>query len=211
MPITTVLPPADRPPTTLTTSPGAVPGTFIQWIPAGFALVFVLLAAAGPLGVAVAGAGPLGSRGTNLFLPVAGSALALLAWNALLVWTTRRSPGARLTIGVELRRQHYVQAAAQATVLAYWGWFWRPVYDMAPLIAAQLSFAYAFDLLLNWTRRRHYALGLGVFPVVFSINLFLWFRPEYFALQLLMVAIGFTAKAVLLWKRDGRQVHIFNP
>jgi hypothetical protein len=34
-------------------------------------------------------------------------------------------------------------------VLLYWGWHWRQVYDSAHLIAAQLVFAYAFDMLLD--------------------------------------------------------------
>jgi hypothetical protein len=96
-------------------------------------------------------------------------------------------------------------------VLLYWGWYWRPVYDAAPLIAAQLLFAYAFDMLLNWSRRGAYVLGFGPFPVIFSINLFLWFRPEWFYFQFLMVAIGFAAKELIRWHRDGRLVHIFNP
>ena len=54
-------------------------------------------------------------------------------------------------------------------------------------IAAQLLFAYAFDMLLAWSRRDDYTLGFGPFPVIFSINLFLWFKPDWFYLQFLMV------------------------
>jgi hypothetical protein len=137
-------------------------------------------------------------------------AAALLAWNALIVALARRR---RQTLGVTivLRKQHYLQACAQGTVLVYWGWYWPPVYAAIPLIAAQLAFAYAFDMLLAWSRRETYAFGFGPFPVVFSINLFLWFRPEWFALQFAMLAVGFAAKALLRWDREGRRVHIFNP
>ena len=110
-----------------------------------------------------------------------------------------------------LKAQHYLQACAQGAVLVYWGWYWRPVYDYAHLIVAQLLFAYAFDMLLSWTRRGVYTLGFGPFPVIFSINLFLWFRPDYFFFQFLMVAVGFAAKELLRWDKDGRRVHIFNP
>jgi hypothetical protein len=96
-------------------------------------------------------------------------------------------------------------------VLLYWGWYWRPVYDAVPLIAAQLLFAYAFDMLLAWSRRDDYTLGFGPFPVIFSINLFLWFTPDWFYFQLLMIAVGFAAKELIRWRRDGRRVHIFNP
>jgi hypothetical protein len=131
-----------------------------------------------------------------------GAAAALGAWNAALLWWARRS-GRTLTLDVVLKKQHYVQACAQASVLLYWGWYWPPVYAFAPFILAQLIFAYAFDMLLCWSRRYTYALGFGPFPVVFSINLFLWFKPDWFYLQFLMVALGLAAKELIRWNRDG--------
>src|SRR5207249_11243960 len=62
-----------------------------------------------------------------------------------------------------LRPQHYLQACAHLSILLYWGWYWREVYHSAPLIAAQLAFAYAFDALLTWSRRDTYTLGFGPF------------------------------------------------
>ena len=47
--------------------------------------------------------------------------------------------------------------------------------------------------------------------MIFSINLFLWFKPDWFYLQFLMVAVGFAAKELIRWDKDGRRVHIFNP
>ena len=38
-------------------------------------------------------------------------------------------------------------------------------------------------MLLCWSRRDTYTLGFGPFPVIFSINLFLWFKPDWFYLQ----------------------------
>jgi hypothetical protein len=72
-------------------------------------------------------------------------------------------------------------------------------------------FAYAFDMLLAWSRRATYALGFAPFPIIISINLFLWFKPDWFYLQFLMVALGLAAKELIRWERDGRRVHIFNP
>jgi hypothetical protein len=139
-----------------------------------------------------------------------GAAGVLLAWAAALLPTLkrRREP---LEIDVELRKQHYLQACAQGAVFLYWGWYWRPVYDSAPLLAGQLLFAYAFDALLSCTRRGRYTLGFAPFPVVFSTNLFLWFRPQWFYLQFVMLAIGFAAKEFLRWRKDDRSAHIFNP
>jgi len=146
----------------------------------------------------------------SLVWTFAGAVAALLAWNAALLASAVRS-GRTLSVAIVLRKQHYLQACIQGSLLVYWGWYWRQVYDSAHLIAAQLLFAYAFDMLLSWSRRDVYALGFGPFPVVFSMNLFLWFRPDWFYFQFLMVAFGFAAKELLRWDKDGRSVHIFNP
>ena len=139
-----------------------------------------------------------------------GAALALLLWNAVLfaISLTRRRG---VTLDVVIRKQHYLQACAQGSVLLYWGWYWRTVYDSWMLILAQLLFAYAFDMLLSWTRRDSYTLGFSVFPVIFSTNLFLWFKPDWFYLQFVMLAVGFAAKEFIRWDKDGRRTHIFNP
>jgi hypothetical protein len=96
-------------------------------------------------------------------------------------------------------------------VLVVWGYYWREVYDAAPLIAAQLLFAYGFDSLLSWTHRRTFVLGFGAFPIIFSLTLFFWFKDPWFYWQFVMVAIGLAAKEFLRWKRDGVNTHIFNP
>ena len=66
-------------------------------------------------------------------------------------------------------------------------------------------------MLLAWSRRRDYILGFGPFPIILSINLFLWFRDDWFYMQFLMIAVGFMGKEYLRWQREGRRVHIFNP
>jgi hypothetical protein len=139
-----------------------------------------------------------------------GTALLLCVWNAALQIGAIRGKRT-FTIEVILRKQHYLQACAQGSVLLYWGWYWPPVYAMAPLILAQLVFAYAFDMLFSWSRRDSYTLGFGPFPVIFSINLFLWFKPDWFYLQFAMVALGMAAKELIRWNKEGRRSHIFNP
>ena len=138
-----------------------------------------------------------------------GAALALIGWNASIAATLR--PGRKLAVDVVLRKQHYLQACAQGSVLLYWGWHWPRVYEFAPFILAQLLFAYAFDMLLCWSRRDDYVLGFGPFPVIFSTNLFLWFKPDWFYLQFVMLALGFAAKELIRWNKEGRSAHIFNP
>ena len=137
------------------------------------------------------------------------AAAVLLAWSALLFGVVRR--GQKVTLEVAPRRQHYLQACQQGLVLLYWGYYWREVYHAAPLILAQLLFAYGFDCLLSWTHRRTFVLGFGPFPIIFSITLFFWFKDQWFYWQFAMVAIGLAAKEFLRWKRDGVNTHIFNP
>src|SRR6186997_3223529 len=134
----------------------------------------------------------------------------LLAWSGVLLVSVRRNHRV-LRLDMVLRPQHYVQACAHTAIFVYWGWYWRPVYESAHLIVAQLFFAYAFDLLLTWSRRDTYTLGFGPFPIILSTNLFLWFKQDWFYLQFLMIAVGFAAKEFIRWNKDGREVHIFNP
>ncbi len=131
-------------------------------------------------------------------------------WNAGLLAKAHRV-GRTLRLELFPKRQHYLQACAQGAVLLYWGWYWQPAHAYAPYIVAQLVFAYAFDMLLGWSRRDEYTLGFAQFPVVFSTNLFLWFKPDWFYLQFAMIAVGLAAKDSIRWNKDGRSVHIFNP
>ncbi|MBC7983387.1 MAG: hypothetical protein H7Y02_05975, partial [Candidatus Obscuribacterales bacterium] len=144
-----------------------------------------------------------------------GAAAVLLTLQSMLLLRIKntQSQGVSVirTLQIVLRPQHYVQAAVQLSVYIYWGYHWPPVYDHAVLILAQLVFAYAFDILLSWSRRDNYVLGFGAFPIVFSTNLFLWFKDDWFYLQFLMIAVGFMGKEFVRWQRDGKNTHIFNP
>jgi TPR repeat protein len=153
---------------------------------------------------------PSARTNTTLLWSFCGVGAVLLAWNAALLTRAVRL-GRTLTLEVVLRNQHYVQACAQLSVFVYWGWYWRQVYQSAYLIVAQLVFAYALDALLAWSRRDTYTLGFGPFPIILSINLFLWFKPDWFFLQFLLVALGFAAKELIRWTKNGQRTHIFNP
>lgn len=139
-----------------------------------------------------------------------GAAAFLLGWQAILAVRSRSDgvPGFQI---VPPRPQHYIQMCCHLGVYAYWGYYWAPVYPYAPLLLGQVFFAYAFDLLLSWSRRQPFSVGFGPFPIVLSTNLFLWFKDEWFIFQFLLVAVGFLGKAFIQWQRDGRNVHIFNP
>lgn len=135
-----------------------------------------------------------------------GAGLSLLFW---LGWLC--AAGRKPTMGLRIVKAHYVQALIQLCIFAYWGWYWSPVYEMAPLIAAQIAFAYAFDALLCWSRRQKWHLGFRPFPIVLSMNLFIWFKFDWFALQFLLVATSLVGKEFFTWHRNGRSTHIFNP
>ncbi|MEZ4423006.1 MAG: hypothetical protein R3E98_06340 [Gemmatimonadota bacterium] len=150
-------------------------------------------------------------RGQNLLLrSCLGAAAAGTVWAAWLFGTARRA-GRTLVLSVVIHRHHWVQALAQAAIYVWWGWHVRIVYAFVPLLVAQVLFAYAVDALLTWSRRERYAIGFGPLPVVGSINLFLWFRPEWFHWQFVMIAVGYLGKELIRWQRDGRSAHIFNP
>jgi hypothetical protein len=146
----------------------------------------------------------------KLFWTFVGIEVVLAVWNLVLAGVFEKR-GRRPAIEIALRKQHYIQACIQGSLLLYWGWYWPQVYAVAHLILAQLLFAYAFEMLLVWSRRDTYSLGFSPFPVVFSVNLFLWFKPDWFYLQFLIVALGFAAKEFIRWNKEGRSAHIFNP
>ena len=146
------------------------------------------------------------------------AAVFLAGWLTYLLSRANKE-GHSYSLEVGLRPQHYIQACVQFSVYAYWGYHWelvpdsgiRPVYDHALLMLGQIIFAYAFGMLLSWSRRQSYSLGFGPIPIIFSVNLFLWFRDDWFYMQFLMIALGFMGKEYIRWQRDGRSMHIFNP
>ncbi|MEO5742540.1 MAG: hypothetical protein ABIS29_18295 [Vicinamibacterales bacterium] len=173
----------------------------------GRAFVLPLLFIGGLLGFALY---PPVRQNPRLLWSLLGTDAVLLAWNGVLLVSALRKHRV-LKLEIVARTQHYVQACAHTLIFLYWGWYWRPVYESAHLIIAQLCFAYAFDMLLGWSRRDTYTLGFGPFPIILSTNLFLWFKQDWFYLQFVMIAFGFAAKEFIRWNKDGRQTHIFNP
>lgn len=122
-----------------------------------------------------------------------------------------RSAGRALTYQFVPNRVHYVQMVMHSSIFVYWGLYWNEVYHEIPLILAQVVFLYALDMMVCWWRRDNWILGFGPFPIVFSTNLFLWFKNDWFWLQFLMIATVVLCKEFVRWNRDGRRVHIFNP
>ena len=135
---------------------------------------------------------------------------ALVLWQIFL-FSSVLSPMRMLRIEHKFRKPHVVQTGLQLCVYLYWGLYWREPASYAFFIGVQIICAYLFDMLLSLSRRGVWYAGFGPVPIVLSINLFIWFKEDYFYLQLLMVALTYFAKEFLTWNRDGRTIHIFNP
>ncbi|MDP2496738.1 MAG: hypothetical protein Q8W44_01980 [Candidatus Palauibacterales bacterium] len=138
------------------------------------------------------------------------AAAGLVLWAGGLFVRARRE-GRRFTLSVDLYKHHWLQGLTQLAIILYWGWHVRFVYAFLPFMLAQILFAYGVHGLLDWSRREHHSLGAGPIPIILSINLFLWFRPEWFYWQFALILVGYLAKEFIRWERGGRSRHIFNP
>lgn len=139
-----------------------------------------------------------------------GLSAALLVFYLTSLYVIRKN-GFQPQVKTIIVKAHYVQMVMHLSIFAYWGWYWDQVYQQAILILGQLLFVHIFDILIRWTRDEPWIAGFGRFPIIFSTNLFLWFRDDWFYLQFLMIAFGVIAKEVFTWDREGRRMHIFNP
>lgn len=191
----------------------AVPSAFTAPAPSSprtpFAPSRKLLLLPATIGVVIGSLGSL-AHNTTLQRTFVGVGAILLGWCLALYAATRQSDRV-LILEYVPRMQHWLQAMTQGSLILYWAINTPLVFGFFPFILVQLLFAYAFDSLLAWSRRKVFVLGFGPFPVVFSINLFLQFKPQWFYWQFVLVALGFAAKEFIHWKREGRSVHIFNP
>jgi hypothetical protein len=147
---------------------------------------------------------------TRLIEAFGGAVVVLLVFLGLLYRQIVRT-GRTVALEFVPRPVHYVQFVMHTSVYIYWGWYWREVYHDVSLIAAQIAFAYALDMLVCWSRRDKWIFGFGPVPIVMSANLFLWFKDDWFYLQFLLIASCILGKEFIRWKRDGRLTHIFNP
>ena len=144
------------------------------------------------------------------FWTVAAAVVGIVVWTGWL-FASRRERGEDLTLELVLRTPHWMQTLAQGALLVWWATYVDMVRLWAPMILAQLLLAVAVEGLFALTRRGRYAAGLGVVPVIFSVNLFLWFTGPWFFFQFAMVVLVYAGKEFIRWQLDGRSRHIFNP
>jgi len=141
---------------------------------------------------------------------LAGAGGALLVWE-LILWARTRAQNRSLTMEFAAVKSHYVQASVQFCIMLYWGWYAPTVFKELPLVFAQLLFLYSLEALLTWSRGKTWRLGFGPMPIIFSTNLLLWFKDDWYFLQFAMITIGALGKQFITWERDGKRTHIFNP
>ena len=146
----------------------------------------------------------------GVLIALVAACVCLVCWQVAVFLRARRGA---LALGIErnIRLPHYLQAGVQACHYLYLGLYYPAVQEHLPLIAIQIVVFYAMEMLLQWSRGRNWRAGFGPLPVVGSINLFLWFEPEYFVGQLLLVAGALASREFVRWRRNGRSSHIFNP
>src|SRR5947209_4127283 len=87
------------------------------------------------------------------------AAVGLLVWFLILVWLGPQE--GRFRIQLNFQKQHYIQAFCHFCIYVYVGLYWDGIGRYAPLIAAQIVFAYFFEMLLAWSRGRVWQLRLG--------------------------------------------------
>jgi hypothetical protein len=141
-----------------------------------------------------------------LLASVGGMAVLMGVWHFVLA----RS-GAKREILPNLKPNHYVQLVCHLSIYIWWGTAWPQVGLSAPLIAAEVAFAYLFEMAFAWTRGKPWRSGFGPIPITLSMNLFLWFKDDWFYWQFAMLALAFIQKDAFHWTRDGIKRHIFNP
>ena len=109
------------------------------------------------------------------------------------------------------RSSHIVQSSAQGIVYVAWVFAWPVAQEHLVLLFAQICFAYLCDSSISWFKHGNYRLNLAPIPIVFSTNLFLFFKDDYFLWQWVLIGGGLLSRELFRWKREGRDVHISNP
>ncbi|MEZ4469998.1 MAG: hypothetical protein R3F60_04165 [bacterium] len=119
--------------------------------------------------------------------------------------------GARLGLAFSFKRAHVAQACVHSGVYLYWGMYWPAVGAQVPLLLGQVLFLTTLEITASWLLGRRHRLGLGAVPIVFSTNLFMWYRDDFFVLQFAMLGVAWVTKEYIKWDRGGQRLHVFNP
>jgi hypothetical protein len=110
-------------------------------------------------------------------------------------------------VGLKMKITHILPSTLQLTIFAYWSAYWSGVSGLILSIAIQLLYAILLEAALGLFLRRKWEVGLGVFPIVLSTNLFVQFPLEDTFITLTMLTLALVSKVLI--QSNGK--HIFNP
>ncbi len=139
---------------------------------------------------------------------------AKLAFGALGLWFVALLVRARgrlsaYAISGAVRLNHVIPASLQIVLLSYWAWYWPPArHHMLFDVPLQLAFTLLFEAAWCLTYYRRWEANFGIFPIVFSTNLFIWFPLNGMLTGFAVMALAVLSKS-LIRRRDG--THVFNP
>ncbi len=110
------------------------------------------------------------------------------------------------------RRAHIVQMLAQSSIYFYMALYSPVLRESAFSIVYQLVFAFLADAMICAYLRKPISIGFAVFPIVLSVNFFLWFKGHHYYLQLACILFAVASKHFLVRPDPAGGVrHIFNP
>jgi hypothetical protein len=110
-------------------------------------------------------------------------------------------------VGLKMKVTHILPSTLQLTIFAYWSAYWSGVSALILSIAIQLLYAILLEAALGLLLRRKWEVGLGVFPIVLSTNLFVQFPLQDTLITLVMLTLALVSKVLI--QSNGK--HIFNP
>ena len=110
-----------------------------------------------------------------------------------------------------IRFSTVVQFSVQTSILIFICIFDRRgmVANWSGFLLYQLCFALIFDCLVRLAQGRPCTPQLYIFPMTLSINLFIWLKPPFLFLHLLLIIIGVVGKNCI--RKSNGQTHLFNP
>ena len=109
------------------------------------------------------------------------------------------------------KRALLIQLCMHLCIFIFWGSFSSAVANQFPLIIHQIAYVYLFYFVCCMVFNKPFVLSLSLVPMIFSINLFMWFYNDYFIFQYGLISLAILAKMFLTREINGKRSHIFNP
>jgi hypothetical protein len=112
-----------------------------------------------------------------------------------------------IPVKFSLHASHLLPTCIQLLIFSYWALYWQAARSHFISIVGMIAFGLALDILISSCRQNCIFISLRALPIVFSINLFIWYSGKNAWISYFLIAIALSSK--LIFQRNGR--HIFNP